>query len=200
MDVNPAPIRVPPDVDAAMRSYLESYLHPFLYQLWQRTGGGFDQIEENAAKPFQRPVKPEEGESPGAPLPPRESPPEARIDVIGIAAARKAAEALAGSAPIGSIVVWSGAIADIPEGWVECDGTNGTPDLRERIVVGAKVSVLPVGTTSGSITDVTTGPSATVEVDNTLAGSTVFVGDSTHTHTADVLPPFHALAYIQRIF
>lgn len=35
------------------------------------------------------------------------------------------------------IVLWSGAIADIPAGWALCDGNNTTPDLRDRFIVGA---------------------------------------------------------------
>lgn len=37
----------------------------------------------------------------------------------------------------GHIVLWSKAIALIPIGWQLCDGTNGTPDLRDKFVVGA---------------------------------------------------------------
>lgn len=37
----------------------------------------------------------------------------------------------------GIIVMWSGAIENIPMGWTLCDGTNGTPDLRNRFIVGA---------------------------------------------------------------
>lgn len=32
--------------------------------------------------------------------------------------------------PVGVIVIWHGALADIPAGWVLCDGNNGTPDLH----------------------------------------------------------------------
>jgi len=39
--------------------------------------------------------------------------------------------------PKGSIVLWSGSIDDIPEGWRLCDGSDGAPDLRNRFVVGA---------------------------------------------------------------
>jgi len=39
--------------------------------------------------------------------------------------------------PTGMVMMWYGAIAAIPSGWVLCDGTNGTPDLRDRFVVGA---------------------------------------------------------------
>lgn len=38
---------------------------------------------------------------------------------------------------IGVVTVWQGAIVDIPSGWVLCDGNNGTPDLRNRMVVGS---------------------------------------------------------------
>ena len=33
--------------------------------------------------------------------------------------------------------MWSGTIATILSGWVICNGTSGTPDLRERFIVGA---------------------------------------------------------------
>ena len=39
--------------------------------------------------------------------------------------------------PSGGIIMWSGTIANIPSGWVLCDGTNSTPDLRDRFIVGA---------------------------------------------------------------
>jgi hypothetical protein len=39
----------------------------------------------------------------------------------------------------GKIAIWSGAIVDIEPGWQLCDGTNGTPDLRDVFVVGAGV-------------------------------------------------------------
>lgn len=38
--------------------------------------------------------------------------------------------------PPGVIVMWGGAIAAIPSGWALCDGNNGTPDLRDRFVLG----------------------------------------------------------------
>lgn len=47
-------------------------------------------------------------------------------------------EAIAAGIPAGVIAMWSGAIADIPAGWYLCDGNNGTPDLRDRFIVGAK--------------------------------------------------------------
>lgn len=40
-------------------------------------------------------------------------------------------------APRGTIRMHSSAMGPIPSGWQLCDGTNGTPDLRNRFVVGA---------------------------------------------------------------
>ncbi len=38
---------------------------------------------------------------------------------------------------LGTIKIWSGAAADIKPGWQLCDGTNGTPNLREKFVLPA---------------------------------------------------------------
>ncbi len=52
--------------------------------------------------------------------------------------------------PKGAIIMWSGKVAgDIPVGWKLCDGTDGTPDLRDRFIVGAPI-LDEVGTTGGS--------------------------------------------------
>eukprot|EP01050_Picozoa_sp_SAG11_P019000 SAG11_NODE_2962_length_2807_cov_9.931315_2_plen_82_part_00 len=39
--------------------------------------------------------------------------------------------------PIGMIIVWAGTVASLPIGWVICDGAFGTPDLRDKFVLGA---------------------------------------------------------------
>ena len=51
-------------------------------------------------------------------------------------------------APVGTIVIWSGTAGNIPAGWQLCDGTNGTPDLRDKFVLGAGPSHA-VGETGG---------------------------------------------------
>ena len=56
--------------------------------------------------------------------------------------------------PAGGIIMWSGSIASIPAGYVICDGTNGTPDLRDRFVVGSG-STFAVGNTGGFTSSVT---------------------------------------------
>ena len=50
--------------------------------------------------------------------------------------------------PKGGIIIWSGSVNDIPAGWVLCDGSNGTPDLRDRFVLGAGNNYT-VGATGG---------------------------------------------------
>ena len=44
---------------------------------------------------------------------------------------------LSAAVPTGMIMMWSGASNAIPSGYVLCDGTNSTPDLRNRFIVGA---------------------------------------------------------------
>jgi hypothetical protein len=51
--------------------------------------------------------------------------------------------------PAGGIFLWSGSIGSIPAGYALCNGSNGTPDLRDRFVVGAG-STYAVNATGGS--------------------------------------------------
>ena len=54
-----------------------------------------------------------------------------------------------GTIPVGGVILWSGAANKIPDGWALCNGSNGTPDLRNRFVVGAG-STYAVGNTGGA--------------------------------------------------
>jgi hypothetical protein len=69
----------------------------------------------------------------------------------------------------GMIMLWSGAIVNIPTGWLICDGTNSTPDLRDRFVVGAGTTYA-VNATGGSANAV-------------VPSHTHTATDSGHTHT-----------------
>jgi hypothetical protein len=71
----------------------------------------------------------------------------------------------------GMIMLWSGSSATIPSGWLLCDGSNSTPDLRNRFVVGA-TSTYAVGATGGS--------ADAIVVSHT---HTATVTDSGHTHS-----------------
>ncbi len=86
--------------------------------------------------------------------------------------------------PSGVIVLWSGSIASIPSGWVLCNGLNGTPDLRDRFIVGAG-STYAVAATGGSATHtLTTSEMPTHNHGVTDGGHSHGVTDSGHTHTA----------------
>jgi hypothetical protein len=73
--------------------------------------------------------------------------------------------------PSGGIIIWSGSSATIPTGWVLCNGSNSTPDLRNRFVVGAG-STYAVGATGGSANAVVVSHTHTATVATTsLTGS-----------------------------
>jgi hypothetical protein len=55
----------------------------------------------------------------------------------GVIVSAKSSVAKGSGLPCGAIVMWSGRADAIPDGWALCDGRNGTPDLRNRFVVGA---------------------------------------------------------------
>ena len=78
--------------------------------------------------------------------------------------------------PTGMISLWYGSIGSVPLGWYLCDGTNGTPDLRDKFVVGAG-STYSVAATGGS-------------TDAVLVSHT-------HTATSTVTDPghFHSIVY-----
>lgn len=80
------------------------------------------------------------------------------------------------SIPSGFIGIWSGSAAAIPSGWLLCNGTSGTPDLRDRFVVGAG-STYAVGDTGGQNT-ITAVPAHSHAV-GTLVNATT----GAHTHT-----------------
>lgn len=86
--------------------------------------------------------------------------------------------------PAGGIIMWSGASNAIPTGWFLCDGANGTPDLRNRFVVGAGSSYA-VGATGGTKDAVVVSHthSATGSAGSSGTGISINgVGDHTHTY------------------
>ena len=84
--------------------------------------------------------------------------------------------------PSGVIVLWSGAIGSIPSGYYLCDGTNGTPDLRDRFIIGAG-NTYSVSQTGGTADAIVVSHTHTGTTDNTtLTGSfPTAAGDTTYS-------------------
>jgi hypothetical protein len=130
--------------------------------------------------------------------------------------------------PSGGIIIWSGSAAAIPSGWYLCNGSNSTPDLRDRFVVGAG-STYSVGNTGGSKDAIVVSHSHSVtdpghqhsiimsSANNTQNGTpsklstTVNQTGNTETATTGIsiqsagasgtnanLPPYYALCYIMK--
>lgn len=135
---------------------------------------------------------------------------------------------LANGVPSGVILLWSGSVASIPTGWLLCNGSNGTPDLRSRFIVGAG-STYSVADTGGSANAIvvshthsvvdpghtheqngqTLGPGAggfafgagslAVPVNNTDSNTTgISISSTGSSGTNANLPPYYALAYIMK--
>jgi hypothetical protein len=80
--------------------------------------------------------------------------------------------------PAGGIIIWSGASNAIPSGWYLCDGNNGTPNLKDRFVIGAGNSYA-VDATGGSKDATLVSHSHTINNHtHTFSGS----GSSSHSH------------------
>ena len=87
----------------------------------------------------------------------------------------------ANTIPSGLITMWSGTIATIPAGWLLCNGSSGTPDLRNRFVIGAFQDTAGVAYTTITGADTQTGGSKDAIV-------------VSHSHTATVTDPGHSHA------
>jgi len=109
----------------------------------------------------------------------------------------------------GMILLWYGSIASIPAGFALCNGSNGTPDLRNKFIVCAKQDDGGVAKSdiTGSLLQSGGGQSHTHTVSISLgaAGMDVEGGigfsstSSGNTGTALPIPVFYALAYIMKL-
>ena len=80
--------------------------------------------------------------------------------------------------PPGAIVIWSGSTP--PAGWQFCDGTNNSPDLRNKFIKGSNIE--GIGTTGGKNSDEVTGGDH-----NHIGGAHDHaISGGTHTHSTSV--------------
>ena len=112
----------------------------------------------------------------------------------------------------GIIVMWSGAIGNIPAGWTLCDGGNdgkgvATPDLSSKFIVGYKAADADYGTIGNAGGFKLHGP-AENNHDDHPAGSYRYevstnpadefpIVDGVHSET-DNRPPYYVLAFIRK--
>lgn len=106
----------------------------------------------------------------------------------------------------GMILMWSGSVANIPGGWALCNGKNGTPDLRDRFIlgIGADTKTRTGGNKTHSHT---TGPgddkTRNALTDAAAAGKKRDnYSDEPHTHTVSTtnhLPPYYKLAFMMKL-
>jgi len=83
--------------------------------------------------------------------------------------------------PSGIIAMWSGLISNIPSGWYLCNGSNSTPDLRNKFIIGAYLD--------------DTVAKTTVTGSNTQTGGTKDAVNVSHTHTATDSGHTHGIAF-----
>jgi hypothetical protein len=108
----------------------------------------------------------------------------------------------------GMIILWHGSVVSIPSGWHLCDGNEGTPDLRDKFVVGAGNTYNPDTTGGVSAHAHTTQPhghNVYIQDGADIAAG----GDYDKIATSDApavvvnstntLPPYYALCYIMKL-
>lgn len=103
--------------------------------------------------------------------------------------------------------MWFGSVASIPSGFRLCDGGGGTPDLRDRFIVGAGGALNP-DDTGGTLTHTHTftgdGHTHGIPVGAVLLAGVHFDTQTTvnpaigTTDVAGHLPPYHALVFIMK--
>lgn len=108
----------------------------------------------------------------------------------------------------GGIIMWHGSLASIPPDYALCDGDNGTPDLRDKFVVGSANGVNPGGvggavnhnhtfTGDGHQHTIDAGVGLQTGTDRKLF--TAMENAVGTTDNEDGRPPFYEIAYIMKL-
>lgn len=105
--------------------------------------------------------------------------------------------------------MWSGAVVDIPDGWALCNGSNGTPNLAGRFIVGQDL-LYPINTTGGNyehthicfdpghVHQIPAGPDIAAGSDYSKATTQAYPIGSTSASENE--PLWYALAFIMKLF
>ncbi|MBA7639602.1 hypothetical protein ES703_47261 [subsurface metagenome] len=95
----------------------------------------------------------------------------------------------------GLILIWHGTIANIPDGYVICDGGGGTPNLLTMFIQGVATAATDPGATGGAVLH--THSIATVVNNNVIASENVYV-QTNITGSTDGRPPFYDIAFLMK--
>ncbi len=91
------------------------------------------------------------------------------------------------------ILIWTGTIANIPSGFVICDGNNSSPNLLAKFLEGVATAATNPGTTGGSLTHTHTDGSP-----NNQNGGEGGGDGRNETAAGSSLPPFYDVAFIMK--
>jgi len=80
----------------------------------------------------------------------------------------------------GAIALWLGTLANVPKNWQLCNGTNGTPDMRDKFLKCANAGT-EIGDTGGSNTHL-----------HASSNSHTHTASGTHTHSSGATSTFNA--------
>lgn len=109
--------------------------------------------------------------------------------------------------PIGTILLWSGSIETIPNTWHLCDGSSGTPDLRDRFIIGSGSTYNPDDIGGSNVHNhnfLSNGHFHVIPSGNVIAagadksGSSETVPVAGTTDNGGQKPPYYALAWIMK--
>ena len=129
--------------------------------------------------------------------------------------------------PKGGVIMWTGAVDQVPVGWALCDGSNGAPDLQDRFIVGVgnrfgsgkvrtvtggaeeytlSVDQMPVhshliklNTSNSPVTSNVNADPARASVGGGWSGLPQYTEDRGGVIPYKNLPPYYALAFIMKL-
>ena len=108
----------------------------------------------------------------------------------------------------GMVMMFSETASHIPTGWALCTGANGTPDLRDKFVIGAGGTY--AGADEGGAATHDHGGIPSDHGHNIVSGNAIQAGSDYEAGTSETfgggttdagstIPPFFALAYIMKL-
>lgn len=121
-----------------------------------------------------------------------------KIDTAAVTLSQAAASLTNALVPVKGIIMFSGTAAEVPANWNLCDGTNGTPDLRNKFVIAAQsydaatdarweTNITGTDTATGGSKDaIVVSHSHDVTIDDATTGITLdAVGNHNHSYSSN---------------